>query len=99
MRRFRPDLDITALDAAPTGLVCVTNLNPRDRTLVDRYAEIVQAMASYALEKIGIDKYFSLVDLKPTSVYFHGKRQPDKFVGVSSLRFRAAGSFGPLRFG
>jgi hypothetical protein len=68
LKRFRPDLNITALDAAPTGLVCITNLNPDDRSIFVRYAEIVKYMMSLSLEKMTLQNYISLINLESTSV-------------------------------
>jgi hypothetical protein len=43
LKKHRPDLLITALDAAPTGLLLVTNLNPASTTLKDNYDDITAA--------------------------------------------------------
>ena len=45
LRCYRPDLRIVCFDAAPTGLVCVTNLDPSSNVLNDRYLEIVEEYA------------------------------------------------------
>jgi hypothetical protein len=41
LREFRPDLEITLYDAAPTGLTIIRNLDPGNRVLRDRYDEII----------------------------------------------------------
>lgn len=43
LRRYRPDLRVLLVDCPPTGLVCVTGLDPTSRVLHDRYVEIVDA--------------------------------------------------------
>lgn len=45
LRWFRPDLELHALDAAPTGLLVVTGLDPANDTLRRRYAEIQACFA------------------------------------------------------
>ncbi|WP_159086898.1 glycosyltransferase family protein [Loktanella sp. Alg231-35] len=41
LKTFRPDLKVEIFDAAPTGLVVVSNLDPQSKVLADRYDEIV----------------------------------------------------------
>lgn len=41
LARYRPDLRVRLLDCIPTGLVCVTGLDPSSRVLRERYDEIV----------------------------------------------------------
>lgn len=39
----RPDLSIRAFDAPPTGLIIITNLNPANRELDDRYFDLIDS--------------------------------------------------------
>jgi hypothetical protein len=50
LKTYRPDLTITTLDVAPTGLTLVTGLNPRSTALSDALPQILRAMSvlSYA---------------------------------------------------
>ena len=41
LRRFRPDLSVVTADVEPTGLAIVTQLDPTNRMLFDRFDEIV----------------------------------------------------------
>jgi hypothetical protein len=41
LKQERPDLDITVVDVAPTGLGIITNLDPSSRVLRENYSEIV----------------------------------------------------------
>jgi hypothetical protein len=41
LERFRPDLAVTVLDAFPTGLALVSELDPDNLTLAERYDEVV----------------------------------------------------------
>ncbi len=43
LKAYRPDLDVVLVDCPPTGLVCITGLDPDSRVLSERYREIVQA--------------------------------------------------------
>ncbi|MGA2470992.1 MAG: methyltransferase domain-containing protein [Solirubrobacteraceae bacterium] len=44
LRRLRPDLTLTIVDAAPCALLVVSNLNPQDRTLRQSYNPIVRCL-------------------------------------------------------
>jgi hypothetical protein len=46
LRRYRPDLALLALDANPTGLLLVANLDPDNRTLERGYVDIVDTFAA-----------------------------------------------------
>lgn len=48
LREHRPDLDIHLVDCQPTGLVCVTGLDPTSRVLRDRYRTIVRSQRNPA---------------------------------------------------
>jgi hypothetical protein len=41
LRAERPDLDVSVVDVAPTGLGIIRNLDPSSTTLLDRFDEIV----------------------------------------------------------
>jgi hypothetical protein len=66
LRRYRPDLELTALDAVPTGLVLVTNLNPSDTLLTDNYAKFVREMIAWNLAEIGIANLFDEMRIEST---------------------------------
>lgn len=44
LRKRRPDLNITVHDVEPTGLAEITNLDPTNTTLADRYDELVDQL-------------------------------------------------------
>ncbi len=44
LRTHRPDLEITVHDVEPTGLAEITNLDPTNTTLADRYDELVDEL-------------------------------------------------------
>jgi hypothetical protein len=68
LKNRRPDLRVTVLDAFPTGLVCVTNLDPSSSTLADGYDAIVEEMLSWKLDDIGLAEFHRMVNVEPTSV-------------------------------
>lgn len=41
LRHFRPDLSVKLLEAAPTGLAAISQLDSRNHFLMDRYEEVV----------------------------------------------------------
>lgn len=67
LRRYRPDLRLTVLDAAPTGLVLITNLDPENKKLAEGYASYVEEMLSWDLDKIGVASLFEEMKVEPTS--------------------------------
>jgi len=66
LKRRRPDLSIVALDAAPTGLVLITNLDPEARSLEGRYDACVSEMLSWSLEDIGLSTYHDEMGVRST---------------------------------
>ncbi len=67
LKRRRPDLRITVLDAAPSGLACITNLDPGSTVLADDYAAIIAEMLSWSLRDIGLLPFRAMIDLESTS--------------------------------
>ncbi|MET7243155.1 class I SAM-dependent methyltransferase [Methylobacterium sp. EM32] len=67
LKRERPDLDILALDAHPTGLIIVTNLDPGSTRLKDNYNACVRTMLSYDLSEMTIAEYFAEMQVQNTS--------------------------------
>jgi hypothetical protein len=57
LKRFRPELTMTAIDAKPTGLLIVSRLEPENTILLDRYDEIEREMLSWSLDTIGVSGY------------------------------------------
>lgn len=57
LREYRPDLEITVLDAAPTGLVLVSGLDPNSQVLRQAYDEIVARYIDLSLEEFGLARF------------------------------------------
>jgi hypothetical protein len=64
LKRLRPDLSITALDAFPTGLILITNLDPQSTTLSENYHRNVKTMMSWSLVDIGISRLFDELEVE-----------------------------------
>ena len=80
LREFRPDLRMFATNAAPTGLIFLTNLDPTSSLLEDRYQEIVDKYRHTTLTEYGLERYWTEFKMIPTtsfasiegvSEYFH----------------------------
>jgi hypothetical protein len=57
-------LRIYSFNAALTGMVIVTNLNPQSQVLAERYAEAVDTLGSLDLADYGLKRYIDELALK-----------------------------------
>ncbi len=64
LREYRPDLKVSVIDAAPTGLVVIQNLDPNSRLLVENYSQIIEKYSSMDLHLFGPAKLQEVVALK-----------------------------------
>ncbi len=80
LMKYRPDLSIHCMDAHPTGLVLITNLDSTSTVLADNYDEIVKEMQGMELASIGLRNFARSIGMTST----------DKFLGEENLlrRFR-----------
>jgi len=67
LKKYRPEIRISCMDAHPTGLVLMTGFNPASTVLKDKYDEIVREMHGMDLAKIGIPAYFETLPVLPTA--------------------------------
>ncbi len=79
LRRMRPDLSFTTLDAPPTGLVLITNLDPGSTVLLDRYDEHVRTMLGWSLIEIGLSGHAAEMQIEPTSAYITSEQLTTRF--------------------
>jgi hypothetical protein len=56
LQEHRPDLVLRTLDAAPTGLVVVTNLNPKSTKLSERYDLLCEQWKAIHLREYGLSR-------------------------------------------
>lgn len=77
--RQRPDLHITVLDSQPTGLVCITNLDPQSTAIHDNYADYVKEMHERSLETMGVQTLLDTMGLTSTSVIDSAEKLAKRF--------------------
>lgn len=58
LQTWRPDLRLTVLDCKPTGLVCVSGLDPENRVLSQNYDKIVADYSGFDLDGFGVERFF-----------------------------------------
>jgi hypothetical protein len=66
LKNVRPDLRIQAFNAAPNGLVAITNFNPASTALADRYFDIAAQFRKISLQQYGIEKYMQELNIEDT---------------------------------
>ena len=69
LRKYRPDLRIHVLDAAPTGLVLVTGLDPENTVLSERYWAILDECQGMDLATIGVSAFVASQHVVPSEPY------------------------------
>ncbi len=74
LKRRRPDLCIVVLDAAPTGLVLITNLGPHSTFLADNYHALVAEMMGWSLPQITLAGYYEEIGVEP-EIHFRNPEQ------------------------
>ncbi len=88
LRRYRPDLEISCLNAAPTGLAICRNVDPHSTVLADNYDAILAEWETVRLEDFGIANLFAAARIQPVEAWLPGLR---RFHGPNRLRqLRAA---------
>lgn len=93
LQKYRPDLRLEVLDCAPTGLVLISNLSPRNRTLATSYDRIIEAYRDLTLEDYGVDRFvrsFAFVDAARTATEGFSTFQPAASAEVRSNAAPAA---------
>lgn len=66
IKKHRPDLRVLCLDAAPTGLVLISNLNPQSTRLTTDYHAIVEEMLALDLAQITVARFLEQMDVRST---------------------------------
>jgi hypothetical protein len=69
LRKHRPDLQIHVLDARPTGLVLITNLDPASNVLRESYFEIVASYRDLDLAEIGLTSFHDSLNVRSTNEF------------------------------
>jgi hypothetical protein len=68
LKRCRPDLRMTMIDAYPTGLALITNLDPSSSLLRERYASAVEEMHAMSLRELTLPGLHAKLNVEPASV-------------------------------
>jgi hypothetical protein len=80
LKRLRKDLVIHAFDAAPTGLIAVTNLDPSSNVLSEAYFAALREIQSLDLLKYGLARYIDELSIVSAS----GLRNTEQFSSLFS---------------
>lgn len=67
LQKYRPDLNLICVDAAPTGLVFVTNLSSASTTLRDNYLDIVAAFINLENSRGAIQDLYRSIKIISTN--------------------------------
>ncbi len=67
LKKARPDLRIHAFDALPTGLVCITNLDPNSTVLEDNYFDLVDEFSDKARDAENFDLFYNSLNILSVS--------------------------------
>lgn len=59
LQEYRPDLTIQVLNCAPTGLVVVSDLKPKNRVLIENYDRIVERYTDLRLADHGVERFYA----------------------------------------
>lgn len=76
LRKYRPDLKVTAFDSAWTGLITVTNLDPASRVLADSYIEAVAGFAPLDLRDYGVRRFINELNMQDARILMDPARLP-----------------------
>lgn len=69
LRKYRPDLKILPLNAPPTGLVFISNLDPNNNFLEEHYDDILREGENWNLKEIGVQAFISSQNVEATAAY------------------------------
>jgi hypothetical protein len=67
LQRYRPNLRLVMASAPPTGVVCVTNLDPTDTTLRANYLDIVKEFGKIVSSREEIEKLYQNIEITQTA--------------------------------
>jgi hypothetical protein len=67
LKRRRPDLRMVAVDAGPTGLVVITNLDPASTRLSVNYSSLVEEMHSWSLTGLTLRGLHQEMEVRPVA--------------------------------
>ena len=68
LKKYRPDLNLVFVDAPPTGIVFVTNLDSRSTRLSDDYLNIVKEFTQVENSSDQLEDMFGSLTMLPSDV-------------------------------
>jgi hypothetical protein len=71
LKALRPDLKITCLDAAPTGLVICTGLDPQSHVLAAAYGEMVAQWSRVDLKSYGLGRLLAEAQVQSAETWLN----------------------------
>ena len=83
LQKWRPDLTVTVLDCQPTGLVCISGLDPKSRVLAENYDRIVADFVDTDIKAFGVERFFGLFELTPARQVARKGFQPFRAVSLT----------------
>ncbi len=87
LQKYRPDLTIDAYDCKPTGLVVISDLDPKSTVLKDNYDVIINEWMDVTLEEYGDTKYYDALRVKPA------KSAPWRYEAKATVKSKHSLSF------
>ncbi len=64
LKEYRPDLKVEVIDCPPSGLTFVTNLDPNNDVLAEKYDEIIERYMDMSLEDFGEEELVKELDIQ-----------------------------------
>ena len=89
LRKYRPDLILQTLDCAPTGLVLISNLDPKNRVLENGYQQILSEFTDMELDHASLALLVESLKMETAADY----SQYETIVRTKSLLNRALRQF------
>lgn len=72
LQRFRPELRLTLFDAAPSGLVMITGLDPLNTVLERAYADILAEYRGFEFDEESYHRFYDGLTLTPSRTAIDG---------------------------
>jgi hypothetical protein len=75
LRKYRPDLKVIAMNAPPTGLIAISNLNPASQLLTKEFERIITEFAKVDLLEFGVERLVTELDTVTTDTFLNSVRR------------------------
>ncbi|MEM6310143.1 MAG: glycosyltransferase [Pseudomonadota bacterium] len=103
LRKFRPDLQIDVLDAKPSGLAVISNLDPASTALQDQYDDILAEFIEFDVTPASLETIVETLAIQDTAAFIADaeRAQTDDLVfavHVPAPKARSAEQWGEYHF-